>query len=225
MKKYLFLLLLIMLIFIRPVSAEMNCTVNGASISCNYTGTITPTFYRWEISRNGFPSGDTGWCSDCDRQTWSFDEDCVVEIKLSINDSTNISISSSYFTIDGVYIIEDNASIYENCNDCTAGGYYWYNNSCHNCTKPQYWNEETENLPAKDIIPESSKPIIGAGVIFALLIVFAYYFNYKRNYREIKNKEKKKYEVYGYDLDIKKVGKENNKPVYNVFVNDKGENL
>lgn len=175
-------------------NAEIVCNLTGTIINCSYAAEYETTEYRWEIYRNETEDGDSGWC-DCPSMEWTVESDSFVEIKLSINDSEgNITSASQTFEIDATGNVTDkeDPENYKNYNDCIANGYYWWNNSCHNCTRPLPWNEPEENPPAVEEEPDTSRPAVITGIIifiFVILVMF-YYFIYKNKRRKKKRTKK-----------------------------------
>ena len=168
---------------------KMSCTITGVTINCSYCGTADE--YRWETYRNGESPGDSGWCPDCSEQKWTFETGGPVEIKLSINDSGNISSIINDYTLiqSGNWSNPDNSSLYNDITSCLLAGYYWWNSSCHNCTQP-YPHNAPYNSPdaGKNFVEQLSKPEVQIGSIIFLFFISTIYIYYKRN------KKRKKHE-------------------------------
>jgi len=172
-------------------------TIDGNTVRCDASCSDNATHYRWSYTSSE-GTGNTTWSSSYE-YIISILAEGDITIILEVRDGAgNISRSTqSFFISDTRDIIPP-----EECTswkDCEDNGWYWYDNECHDCEKPEPWddwndfiNPDNSPVPTHIILGTWKIPLwilVVVSIILIALIGVSYRYRRKINAKLYKLKE------------------------------------
>lgn len=180
-----------MFLFVSTASANIGYEVAGVTIRCYYSGAESPSSYRWEVFKDGDFGGDTGWNSDGNETKFTFETGGHVTIIMSINVSgvEKKTLTNIFIDKDGYYHDTENPDFYNNAEDCVDAGFHWWDQRCHNCTRPYVWDTVEEPPEAIEFTLDTiaSRPEVKIGIIVLLALGVLIFYTW-RNKKWVKPK-------------------------------------
>jgi len=144
--------------------------VEGNIIRLNGSCSTNVTHYRWHIRNHNGEVGNTTWTTSYNHVVSSLSNG-TVKITLEIKNGPG----GVPYTASRSFNIGDSRDIlppeeYSDKSSCERANYYWWNDSCHNCTRPDNWDDYGDELNP-DNYQEPGKIKIGQWNIHPLWFV------------------------------------------------------